>query len=184
MTCWSGLVRKCSRSTGTTTTTEVGKCKTTVESTTCGTTRTTRARRTLLKAWRSRALEVLRTMTSPQRWRCAPLWPTSLSRRGNRKTSKPLAQGWKKAERQEPRRIGDPPPSLGEFIKTQPRGCFLCYWRSTPFQHDHWQCAVHKADNEAYNQAHGSKRRTPTNIRETAAKVAKGELSKLKEDLA
>ena len=40
---------------------------------------------------------------------------------------KPLQQGWRKQEKRDPRRIGDPPLSFREFIRAHPQGCFVCY---------------------------------------------------------
>ena len=50
---------------------------------------------------------------------------------------KPLQPGWKKKEKRDPRRIGDPPLSFGEFIRAHPQGCFVCYGRKKGFNHDH-----------------------------------------------
>ena len=91
----------------------------------------------------------------------------------------PCMGGWKKKEKKEPRRIGDPPLSFGEFIRAHPQGCFLCYGRNKGFNHDHRTCPVHKADTEAYKKVHGSKKRAPAGIRETKVEVTKDELSKL-----
>ena len=57
---------------------------------------------------------------------------------GNKQGSwKPLQPGWKKKEKRDPRRIGDPPLSFGEFIRAHPQGCFVCYGRKKGFNHDH-----------------------------------------------
>ena len=50
---------------------------------------------------------------------------------------KPLQKGWKKKEKKEPRRIGDPPLSFGEFIRAHRQSCFVCYGRNKGFNHDH-----------------------------------------------
>ena len=50
---------------------------------------------------------------------------------------KPLQPGWKKKEKRDPRRIGDPPLSFWEFIRAHPQGCFVCYGREKGFNHDH-----------------------------------------------
>ena len=92
---------------------------------------------------------------------------------------KPLQKGWKKKEKKEPRRIGDPPLSFGEFIQAHPQGCFVCYGRNKGFNHDHRTCPIQKADTEAYKKVHGSKKRAPAGIRETKVGVTKDELSKL-----
>ena len=92
---------------------------------------------------------------------------------------KPLQQGWRKQEKRDPRRIGDPPLSFGEFIRAHPQGCFVCYGRKKGFNHDHRTCPVHKADTEAYKKAHGSKKRAPAGIREAKMEVDKDELAKL-----
>ena len=103
----------------------------------------------------------------------------NLNTRSNRRSWKPLHKGWKKKEKKDPRRIGDPPPSFGEFICVHPQGCFVCYGRNKGFNHDHRTCPVHKADTEAYKKVHGSKKRAPAGIRETKVEVTKDELSKL-----
>ena len=97
----------------------------------------------------------------------------------NRGSWKPLQQGWKKRETKEPRRVGHPPLSFGEFIPAHPQGCFVCYRRSSPFDHNHMTCAMHKAHTEAYKKAHGTKKRPSANIREAKVEVSKDELSKL-----
>ena len=97
----------------------------------------------------------------------------------NRRSWKPLQKGWKKNEKKEPRRIGDPPLSFGELIRAHRQGCFVCYGRNKGFNHDHRTCPIHKADTEAYKKVHGSKKRAPAGIRETKVEVTKDELSKL-----
>ena len=92
---------------------------------------------------------------------------------------KPLQPGWKKKEKRDPRRIGDPPLSFGEFLRTHPQGCFVCYGRKKVFNHDHRTCPIHQADTKAYKKAHGSKKRAPAGIREAKVEVDKDELSKL-----
>ena len=103
----------------------------------------------------------------------------NLNTGSNRGSWKPLQNGWKKKEKKEPRRIGDPLLSFGEFIRAHPQGCFVCYGRNKGFNHDHRTCPVHKADTEAYNKVHGSKKRAPAGIQETKVEVTKDELSKL-----
>ena len=98
---------------------------------------------------------------------------------GNRGSWKPLQPGWKKKEKKDPRRIGSPPLSFGEFIRAHPQGCFVCYGRKQGFNHDHRTCPIHQADTEAYKKAHGSKKRAPAGIREAKVQVDKDELSKL-----
>ena len=97
----------------------------------------------------------------------------------NRGSWKPLQPGWKKKEKKEPRRIGSPPLSFGEFIQAHPQGCFVCYGRKQGFNHDHRTCPIHQADTEAYKKAHGSKKRAPAGIREAKVEVDKDELSKM-----
>ena len=97
----------------------------------------------------------------------------------NRGSWKPLQPGWRKKAKRDPRRIGDPPLSFGEFIRAHPQGCFVCYGRKKGFNHDHRTCPTHQADTEAYKKAHGSKRRAPAGIREAKVEVDKDELSKL-----
>ena len=109
---------------------------------------------------------------------CA-LVANTLNAGSNRGSWKPLQQGWKKKEKRDPRRIGNPPLSFGEFIRAHPQGCFMCYWRKQGFNHDHRTCLIHQADTEAYKEAHGSKKRAPAGIRETKVEVNKDELSKL-----
>ena len=103
----------------------------------------------------------------------------NLNAGSNRGSWKPLQKGWKKKEKKEPRRIGDPPLSFGEFIRAHPQGCFLCYGRNKGCNHDHQTCPIHKADTEAYKKVHGLKKRAPAGIRETKVEVTKDELSKL-----
>ena len=79
----------------------------------------------------------------------------NLSARSKPGNWKPLQQGWRKQEKRDPRRIGDPPLSFGEFIRAHPQGCFVCYGRKRGFNHDHRTCHVHKADTEAYKKAPG-----------------------------
>ena len=97
----------------------------------------------------------------------------------NRGSWKPLQPGWSKKEKRDPRRIGDPPLSFGEFIRAHPQGCFVCYGRKKGFNPDHRTCPIHQADTEAYKKAHGSKKRAPAGIREAKVAVDKDELSKL-----
>ena len=75
--------------------------------------------------------------------------------------------------------MGDPPLTFGEFIRTHPQGCFVCYGRNKGFDHDHRTCPVHKADTEAYKKVHESKKRAPASVREAKVEVTKDELSKL-----
>ena len=103
----------------------------------------------------------------------------NLNAGSNRGSWKPLQQGWKKKEKKDPRRIGDPALSFGEFIRALPQGCFVCYGRNKGFNHDHRTCPIHAADTEAYKKAHGLKKRAPAGIRETKVEVHKDELSKL-----
>ena len=103
----------------------------------------------------------------------------NLNAGSNRGSWKPLRKGWKKKEKRDPRRIGDPALSFGEFIRAHPQGCFVCYGRNKGFNHDHRTCPIHKADTEAYKKVQGSKKRAPAGIRETKVEVSKDELSKL-----
>ena len=89
----------------------------------------------------------------------------NLNAGSNRGRWKPLQQGWKNKEKKDPRRIGNPPLSFGEFIRAHPQGCFVCYGRKQGFNHEHRTCPIHKADTEAYKKAHGSKKRAPAGIR-------------------
>ena len=66
----------------------------------------------------------------------------NLSAGNNRGSWKPLQPGWKKKEKRDPRRIGDPPLSFGEFIRAHPQGCFVCYGRKKGFNHDHRSCPI------------------------------------------
>ena len=103
----------------------------------------------------------------------------NLNAGSNRGSWKPLQPGWKKKEKRDPRRIGDPPLSFGEFIRAHPQGCFVCYGRKKGCNHEDRTCPIHQADTEAYKKAHGSKKRAPAGIREAKVEVDKDELSKL-----
>ena len=103
----------------------------------------------------------------------------NLNTGSNRGSCKPLQKCWKKKEKKDPRRIGDPPLSFAEFIRAHPQSCFVCYGRNKGFNHDHRTCPIHKADTEAHKKVHRSKKRAPTGIRETKVEVTKDELSKL-----
>ena len=103
----------------------------------------------------------------------------NLNAGSNRGSWKPLQQGWKKKEKKDPRRIGNPPLSFGEFIRAHPQGCFVCYGRKQGFNHDPRTCPIHQADTEAYKKVHGSKKRARAGTRETKVEVDKDELSKL-----
>ena len=103
----------------------------------------------------------------------------NLNAGSNRGSWKPLQQGWKKNEKKDPRRIGNPALSFGDFIRAHPQGCFVCYGRKQGFNHDHRTCPIHQGDTEAYKKVHGSKKRAPAGIRETKVEVDKDELSKL-----
>ena len=102
-----------------------------------------------------------------------------LSAGSNQGSWRPLQQGWKRKEKRDPRRIGDPPLSFGEFIRAYPVGCFVCYGTKKGFNHDHRTCLTHQGDTKAYKKAHGSKKRAPAGIRETKVEVDKDELSNL-----
>ena len=104
---------------------------------------------------------------------------SNLNAGSNRGSWKPLQKGWNKKGKKDPRRIGDPPLSFGEFIRAHPQGCFVCYGRNKGFNHDHRTFPIHKADTEAYKKVHGSKKRAPAGICETKVEVDKDELSKL-----
>ena len=104
---------------------------------------------------------------------------SNLNTGSNRGSWMPLQKGWKKKEKKDPRRIGDPALSFGEFIRAHPQGCFMCYGRNKGFNHDHRTCPIHKADMEAYKKVHGSKKRAPAGIRETKVEVDEDKLSKL-----
>ena len=103
----------------------------------------------------------------------------NLNAGSNRGSWKPLQKGLKKKEKKEPRRMGDPLLSFGQFIRAHPQGCFVCYGRDKGFNHDHRTCAIHKADTDAYKTVHGSKKRASVGIREDKVEVTKDELSKL-----
>ena len=103
----------------------------------------------------------------------------NLNAGSNRGSWKSLQKGWKKKEKKDPRRIGDPALSFGAFIGAHPQGCFVCYGRNKGFIHDNRTCPIHKADTEAYKKVHGLKKRAPAGIRETKVEVEKDELSKL-----
>ena len=103
----------------------------------------------------------------------------NLNAGSNRGSWKPLQQGWKKKEKKDPRRIGNPPLFFGELIRAHPQGCFVCYGRKQGFHHDHRTCPIHQTDTDTYKKAHGSKKRAPAGIREAKVEVDKDELSKL-----
>ena len=103
----------------------------------------------------------------------------NLNVRSNRGSWKPLHKGWKKKEKKEPHRMGDPPLSFEEFIPAHSQGCFVCYGRNKGFSHDQRTCPVHKADTEAYKKVHGSKKRAPVGIWENKVEVTKDDLFKL-----
>ena len=103
----------------------------------------------------------------------------NLNAGSNRKSWRPPQKGWKKRGKKEPRRMGDPPLSFGEFIRVHHQGCFVCYGRNKGFNHDHRTCPIHKADTEASKKVHGSKKRATVGIRENKVEVTKDELSKL-----
>ena len=103
----------------------------------------------------------------------------NLNAGSNRGSWKPLQKGWRKKEKKEPRRMGDPPLSFGEFKQAHPGGCFLFYGRNKGVNHDHRTCPINKADTEVYKNVHRSKKRAPPGIRETIVEVTKDELSKL-----
>ena len=103
----------------------------------------------------------------------------NLNAGSNRGSWKPQQKGWKTKEKKEPRRMGDPLLSFGEFIRAHPQGCFVCYGRNKGFNDDHRTCPIHKSDTEAYKKVHGSKKRAPAGVRETKVEVTKHELSKL-----
>ena len=103
----------------------------------------------------------------------------NLNAGSNQRSWKPLQKGWKKKEKKEPRRMGNPLLSFGEFIRARPQGCFVCYGRNKGFNHDHRTCPIQKADTEAYKKVHGSKKRAPVAIRDNKVEVTKDELSKL-----
>ena len=103
----------------------------------------------------------------------------NLNTGSNQGSWNPLQKGWKKQQKKDPRRIGDPAQSFGEFIRAHPQGCFVCYGKNKGFNHDHRTCPIHKADTEAYKKVHGFKKRAPAGIRETKVEVSRDELSKL-----
>ena len=115
----------------------------------------------------------------PARMAVCAFVANNLNAGSNRGSWKPLQQGWKKKEKKDPRRFGNPPLSFGEFIRAHPQGCFVCYGTKQGFNHDHRTCPIHQADTEAYKKAHESKKRAPAGIREAKVEVDKDKLSKL-----
>ena len=103
----------------------------------------------------------------------------NLNAGSNRGGWKPLQKGRKKKEKREPRRMGDPPLSFGEFIGAHPQGCFVCYGRNKGFNHDHRTCPIHIGDTKDFKKVHGSKKRAPACVRETKVEVTKDELPTL-----
>ena len=79
----------------------------------------------------------------------------------------------------EPRGVGDPPQSSGEFIQAHPQSCFVCYGQNSPYQHDHQICSTHKPETEAYKKAHGSEKRASAHVWEANVEVSKDDLSNL-----
>ena len=57
----------------------------------------------------------------------------NLSAGSNLGSWKPVQRGWKKKEKKDPRRIGDPALCFGEFIQAHPQGCLVCYGRNKGF---------------------------------------------------
>ena len=92
---------------------------------------------------------------------------------------KPLQQGWRKQEKRDPRRIGDPPLSFGSSYELTLRAvsCVMGGSEASTMTTEH--APFHKADTEAYKKAHGSKKRAPAGIREAKVEVDRDELSKL-----
>ena len=76
----------------------------------------------------------------------------NLNAGSNRGSWKPLQKGWKKKDKKEPRRMGDPPLSFGEFIRAHPQGCFVCYGRNKGFNHDYQTCPIHKANTQGLRE--------------------------------
>ena len=79
----------------------------------------------------------------------------NLSTRGtdrSRWESKPRNRGAKDREKREPRRVGSPPLTFGEYVKQHPQGCFVCYGRNREHLHDHRTCPIHKRDTEEYKR--------------------------------
>ena len=103
----------------------------------------------------------------------------NLNAGSNQGKLEPPQQGWKKKEKKDPRRIGNPPLSFEEFIRAHPQGFLVCYGRNKGFNHDHRTCPIHQADTEAYKKVHGSKKHASAGIRDTKVEVDKDELSKL-----
>ena len=97
----------------------------------------------------------------------------NLHKGGNPTDWQPLQQRWKKREKKEPCRVGDPPLSFGEFIRAHPHGCFVCYGKNSSFQQDHWTYPDHKVDREAYKKADASKKHAPVNVEETKVEVSR-----------
>ena len=92
---------------------------------------------------------------------------------------KPLQKVCKKRKKKEPRRVGDPPLSFEEFIRAHPQGCFVCYGRSSPFQHDHGSARSTRPTRRRTRKRTGPKKRTSANIREAKVELSEEELSKL-----
>ena len=104
---------------------------------------------------------------------------SNLHKGSNQGSLRPLQQGWEKRERREPHQVHDQPVSFVEFIRAHPRSCFVCYGQNSSLQHGHRMCPTHKADTEACNKAHGSKKRPSPHVRKTKVEVSKDKLSKL-----
>ena len=71
--------------------------------------------------------------------------------------------------REEPRRIGNPPLSFREY-RFQHNGCWVCYGKGNNHAHDHRHCKVYEDDNKTYFAAHPDKKPKEQRIADWKAK--------------
>ena len=92
---------------------------------------------------------------------------------------KPLQQGWRKQEKRDPRRIGDPPLSFGSSYELTRRAvsCVMGGRKASTMTTEHAPST--RPTRRLTRKAHGSKKRAPAGIREAKMEVDKDELAKL-----
>ena len=90
----------------------------------------------------------------------------------NRSRCNRLDQRFNK-NRQEPRKIGNPPLSFREY-RSQHDSCWVCYGKGNSDAHDDRHCKVYEADKKAYFAAHPDKKRKEQRIADWKAKGGDG----------